>query len=282
MPLGAQLTDERRTMPPTLIIGNAIPETIRRNATGPTTIRIGGVGAITAQELHRTGLDTTLLTTISHDAPGQTAQNLLRQQPFAVHTAPAAGTVGYTDVLTTAGEPQELDAVYPTISWHEISAAAIALIPQHDWVAADCNLDAAALREIAQRTPTHRLVINGTAPDRCRRILAAADYPKAAVTLNRSEAAILYELTQTANPGELTRQLNTQYLLITHDADGWLLAYNGIVSHHPAIPAPSDTDFIGAGDSATAGLIYALATGQPPTDHINPAIARRLQHNRLS
>lgn len=272
-------------MPSTLIIGNAIPETVRRNATatGPATIRIGGVGAITAQELHRTGLDTALLTTISDDAPGQTAQNLLRQQPFAVHTAPAAGTVGYTDVLTTAGEPQELDAVYPTISWHEISAAAIALIPQYDWVAADCNLDAAALREIARRTPPGRLVINGTAPDRCDRILTAADYPKAAVTLNRSEAAILYNLTQTANPVALAHQLNTQHLLITKDANGWqLISPNGVITHHPAIPAPPDTDFIGAGDAATAGLLYALAAGQPPTDHINPAIARRLQHNCLS
>lgn len=270
-------------MPPTLIIGNAIPETVRRAETGATTLRIGGVGAITAQELHRCGLDVALLTTISHDTPGQTAQNLLRQQPFAVHTASAAGTVGYTDVLTTGGEPQELESVYPTISWDEISAAAIALIPQYDWVAADCNLDAVALREIARRTPPGRLVINGTAPDRCDRILSAADYPKAAVTLNRSEAAILYNLTQTANPDELARQINAQYLLITHDADGWQLASpNGVIARHPAVPAPPDTDFIGAGDAATAGLLYALAAGQPPADHIDPAIARRLQHNRLS
>lgn len=272
-------------MPSTLIIGNAIPETVRRAATGagPTALRIGGVGAITAQELHRCGLDTALLTVVSDDAPGQTAQNLLRQQPFAVHTVPAAGTVGYTDVLTTNGEPQELACEYPTIAWDEISAAAIALIPQYEWVAADCNLDAAALQEIAHRTPPHRLVINGTAPDRCRRILSTTDYPKAAVTLNRSEAAILYQLTQTPNPVELAARLNTQHLLITQDANGWrLLSPNGSIVHHPAVPVPPDTDFIGAGDSATAGLLYALAIGQPPADHINPAIARRLQHNRLS
>ncbi len=268
-------------MPPILIIGSAIPETVRRAATGASALRIGGVGAIMAQELHRSGLDVALLTLTSDDAPGRTAQNLLRQQPFAVHTTPAAGTVGYTDVLTTAGEPQELDALYPTISWGEINAAAIALIPQHDWVAADCNLDASALREIAQRTPSVRLVLNGTAPDRCDRILATADYPKAAVTLNRSEAAILYSLTQAANPDELARQLNTQHLLITHDADGWLLTAAGQTIRRPAVPVPPDTDFIGAGDAATAGLFYALAAGLPPADHINPAIARRLQRNCL-
>lgn len=269
-------------MPSILIIGNAIPETIRRAATGPTALRIGGVGAITAQELRRCGLDATLLTTVSDDAPGQTAQNLLRQQPFAVRTAPAAGTVGYTDVLTTNGEPQELACEYPTITWDEISAAAIALIPQHEWVAADCNLDDTALHEIVQLTQPNRLIINGTAPDRCHRILSAAGYPKAAVTLNRSEAAILYHLTQTAHPDDLARQINTQHLLITQDANGWLLlSPNGSIARHPAVPAPPDTDFIGAGDSATAGLLYALATGQPPIAHINPAIARRLQHNRL-
>ena len=266
-------------MPPILVIGSAIPETVRRSETGASALRIGGVGAIMAQELHRSGLDVALLTLTSDDAPGRTAQNLLRQQPFAVHTAAAAaGTVGYTDVLTTAGEPRELDALYPTISWVEINAAAIALIPQHDWVAADCNLDASALREIAQRTPPVRLVLNGTAPDRCDRILATADYPKAAVTLNRNEAAILYRQTRTANPDELARHLNAQYLLITHDADGWLLTTDGQTICRPAVPVPPDTDFIGAGDAATAGLLCAIAAGQPPADHINPAIARRLQY----
>lgn len=269
-------------MSPVLVIGNAIPETVRRAATGASILRIGGVGAITARELHRCGLDVALLTLTSDDAPGRTAQNLLRQQPFAVHTTPSAGTVGYTNVLTTDGEPQELDCEYPTITWHEISAAAIALIPQYEWVAADCNLDATALREIAQRTRQGRLVINGTAPDRCRRILPTTDYPKAAVTLNRTEAAILFDLTATgADAVALARQLNAQHLLITHDADGWLLVANSIISRHPAVPVPPDTDFIGAGDAATAGLLYALATGQEPASQINPAITRRLQHNRL-
>lgn len=276
-------------MPPILIIGNAIPETIRRAETGASILRIGGVGAITAQELHRCGLDVALLTLTSDDAPGQTAQSLLRQQPFAVHTTPAAGTAGYTEVLTTGGEPQELDCEYPTITWNEIGNSAVALIPQYDWVAADCNLDANSLREIAPRIPPGRLVINGTAPDRCRRILSTTDYTKAAVTLNRTEAAILFDLTATGvDAVALARQLNTQHLLITHDADGWLLVAagdgdnDGIISRYPAVPVPPDTDFIGAGDSATAGLLYALATGQEPATHINPAITRRLQHNRLS
>ena len=61
----------------------------------------------------------------------------------------------------------------------------------------------------------------------------------------------------------------------------WLLVNAGRVSRHPAAPVPPDTDFIGAGDSATAGLLYALASGRPPAPEIAAAIARRLEYNRL-
>ena len=271
--------------PRILVIGNAMPEKVRRAETGATALRLGGVGAITARELLRCGLhDVTLLAPVSSDAPGRTAQELLRQQPYAVIAAPARATVGYTRVLTTAGEPRELDAVYPTTTWSEIGAAAVdALASPYDWVAADCNLDADALAEIARRAPPGRLVINGTAPDRCDRILATAAYPKAAVTLNRREAAILHRLARigAGDAEALRRRLNSQWLLVTRDAAGWLLANAGRVSRHPAAPVPPDTDFIGAGDSATAGLLYALASGRPPAPEIAAAIARRLEYNRL-
>ena len=260
-----------------------MPEKVRSAETGATALRLGGVGAITARELLRCGLhDVTLLAPVSSDAPGRTAQVLLRQQPYAVIAAPARATVGYTRVLTTAGEPRELDAVYPTIAWAEIGApAADALASPYHWVAADCNLDADALAEIARRAPPERLVINGTAPDRCDRILATAAYPKAAVTLNRSEAAVLHRLAGADDADALRRRLNSQWLLVTRDAAGWLLVNAGRVSRHPAAPVPPDTDFIGAGDSATAGLLYALASGRPPAPEIAAAIARRLEYNRL-
>ena len=79
----------------------------------------------------------------------------------------------------------------------------------------------------------------------------------------------------------MRRRLNAQWLLVTRDAAGWLLANPGRVSRHPAAPVPPDTDFIGAGDSATAGLLYALASGRPPAPEIAAAIARRLEYNRL-
>ena len=274
--------------PRILVIGNAIPETVRRAETGAATIRLGGVGAITAGELCRCDgpVAVTLLATISDDTPGRMAQDLLRQQPYAVRTAPAGATAGYTESLTIGGEPQEIDAVYPTITWAEIGAAASDELAsrRYHWVAADCNLDAEALSEIARRAPPGRLVINGTAADRCHRILATAGTPKAAVTLNRSEAAVLYMQTNTTpdDAGALARRLSAQWLLITQDAGGWTLARDdGTVSRHPAVPVPPDTDFIGAGDAATAGLICALATGRPPAPAIADAIARRLETNRM-
>ena len=269
-------------MPRILVIGNAMAETVRRAENGVSSRRIGGVGAIMAQELHRCGLDVTLLAAVSSDEPGRAAQNLLQQLPFAVRMAPAAGTVGYTEVLTTQGEPQEVDAVYPTISWAEIGAVAGRLLPQYDWVAADCNLESDALRQIVCRARVGRLVINGTAPDRCRHILSTGDFSKAAVTLNRGEAGILRRLTGSGDDAAtLARRINTRRLLLTEGADGYLLVNGSCVSRHPAVPVPPDTDFIGAGDAATAGLLYALAAGKEPELQIDHAIRRRLEYNRL-
>ena len=270
-------------MPRILVIGNAIPETVRRGESGVSALRLGGVAAIMAQELHTHGLDVTLLAAASDDIHGKAAQDLLQRQPFTVVTAPASQSVGYAESRIKDGEPHELAADYPTISWAEIGPAATArLALGYDWIAADCNLDSHALRRIARRARPGRLAINGTALDRCRRILSTGDFPKAAVTLNRGEAAVLRQLTHSgADAAMLAGRLNTECLLITEDADGWLLVHDGKVSRHTAAPVPPDTDFIGAGDAATAGLLYALATGREPAPHIDRAISRRLEHNRL-
>ena len=112
--------------------------------------------------------------------------------------------------------------------------------------------------------------------------MSTGDFPKAAVTLNRSEAGILRRLTNSGDDvATLAHRLNARWLLITAGAAGWLLVSGSRVSRHPAVPVPPDTDFIGAGDAATAGLLYALATGKEPAPQIDNAIRRRLEYNRL-
>ena len=293
-------------MPGILVVGNAIPERVRRAESGAEGLRLGGVGAITAGALAGApgggggaGVAVTLLAVVSDDEAGLTAQELLRQQQgYAVRMAPALGTVGFSRAVTIRGEAQETEeteGVYPTITWGEIGAAAEEELAssRYDWVAADCNLNGEALFELARRAPAGRLVINGTADDRCERILATIPYSKGAVTLNRSEAAVLLLRTSILTRGvvnlntvrddaaALAQRLNAQRLLLTLDAEGWLLAAGGTAVHHRAAAAPADSDFIGAGDAATAGLIRALATGAAMAPAIAGAIARRLEGNRM-
>ena len=329
-------------MPGILVIGNAIPERVRRAESGAEGLRLGGVGAITAEALAgapgsvtgsavamgpaatesaagsvtgsavamgpaatgsvatvsaTAGVTVTLLAVVSDDEAGLLAQELLRQQEgYAVRTAPALGTAGYSRAVTIQGEAQETEAVYPTITWGEIGAAATEELAsaRYDWVAADCNLNGEALFELARRVPAGRLVINGTADDRCERILATIPYFKGAVTLNRSEAAVLLRRTSILTRGAgklnivrddavaLAQRLNARRLLLTLDAEGWLLAAGGAAFHHRAAAAPADSDFIGAGDAATAGLIRAVATGAEVAPAIAGAIARRLEGNRMA
>ena len=303
--------------PGILVIGNAIPERVRRAESGGEALRLGGVGAITAGALAEAagqgggggddgssdgcgdggeGVAVTLLAAVSDDGPGMTAQELLGQQAYAVRRAAAQGTAGYSRSVTVRGEAQETEGVYPTITWSEIGAAVAEELAseRYDWVAADCNLNGEALFELARRVPAGRLVINGTADDRCERILATIPYAKGAVTLNRSEAALLLRRTGIFKKGSgrrsiadddavaLARRLNAQRLLLTLDADGWMLAAGGAAFQHRSAAAPADSDFIGAGDAATAGLVGALATGAPLAPAIADAIARRLEGNRMS
>ena len=297
-------------MPGILVIGNAIPERVRRAESGAEGLRLGGVGAITAGALAEGagqgggggggdgggGVAVTLLAVVSDDGPGRTAQELLGQQGYAVRRAAALGTAGYSRSVTIRGEAQETDGVYPTITWSEIGAAVEEELAseQYDWVAADCNLNGEALFELARRVPAGRLVINGTADDRCERIMATIPYSKGAVTLNRSEAAVLLRRASIFTRGvvklsilrgdavALARRLNAERLLLTLDAEGWMLVAGGAAFQHRAAAAPADSDFIGAGDAATAGLIGALATGAPLAPAIADAIARRLEGNRMS
>ena len=290
-------------MPGILVVGNAIPERVRRGESGAERLRLGGVGAITAEALAGGGGDgggavaVTLLAVVSDDEAGLLAQELLRQQQgYAVRTAPALGTVGFSRAVTIRGEAEETEGVFPTITWGEIGATVVDELAssRYDWVAADCNLNGEALFELARRAPAGRLVINGTADDRCERILATIPYSKGAVTLNRSEAAALLRRTSILTRGAvklnivrddaaaLAQRLNAQRLLLTLDAEGWLLAAGGTAFHHRAAAAPADSDFIGAGDAATAGLSRALATGAPVRPAVAGAIARRLEGNRMA
>jgi bifunctional ADP-heptose synthase (sugar kinase/adenylyltransferase) len=68
---------------------------------------------------------------------------------------------------------------------------------------------------------------------------------------------------------ELARRLcaqNGRPAFVTLGAEGMLVAEPGGVTHVPGVPVTGEIDIVGAGDSATAGIVSALCAGATPAE----------------
>ena len=60
--------------------------------------------------------------------------------------------------------------------------------------------------------------------------------------------------------------LTEKPVFLTMGEDGILVAEGDSVTHVLAMRAPAEIDIVGAGDSATAGIVCALSTGATPIE----------------
>ena len=243
-----------------LVIGNSVEETVTRTETGQSRRHIGGVGAIMARELALSGPDAevTFLTTAAAGAPteairqGLTADGVhkvLVPQGYPPQTRRAQATI-----FTRRGNPVSARGDWPPIA--SISPQIAKLAAQHDWTLVSANLTTQDLRMAAAHSPN--LAFNGTTKKHALRI-TSIDNP-AVVTLNHSEAAALAKALDTNATYGLKRATNAGTLMITMGEFGRSLYHLDEPPFHSSAPkAPANTDFIGTGDAATAGLVYALA-----------------------
>ena len=127
-----------------------------------------------------------------------------------------------------------------------------------------------------------RLVANATSPKLAPKLLKLKG--QAAATLNTRElGAVRAHLRAKPAPEDLTRTFAASAVLLTKGPRGMTLHQDkGPSESVAATTPPQRTDFIGAGDAATAGLAWALANGHDPLPAAVRFVTALLERNAHS
>ena len=272
------MTNSRQ--PTFLVIGNAVIETItpterpHRHRT-----HLGGMGAIMARELALAGADTALLTT----APTSTIEQIQRfikhngVKPHVVNGQPPQPKAGQVKFTTRKGEVIRYSGTFsrPGGLAQEIAQ----LAPKYDRILVDMTVQPRDLQLL--NSMTAKLTLNASTKSKAAMLLHFTQ-PQI-ITMNRQEAATVKRLTKTNSDPDMARKLNTRQLLVTNGAHGKTL-YNiendqPTSTTSPAPKVPDDTDFIGAGDSLSAGLTFTAAYDLDPQETMDKFLTQLLVRN---
>ena len=266
-----------------LVIGNSVEEIVTRSETGRHRVHIGGVGAIMARELALSAPDEHV-TFLTIAAPGRPTDNIkigmamngVNQVsiPRAYRTLTRKSRARIT---TTGGNPVSAKGDWPPMP--SISPDIPGLAAVHDWTLITANLAPQDLEKAAAHSKN--LAINATTKHHAKGILAV-DNPSV-VTMNSQEASLLAASLGTHPGPGLKKATHARTLMITMGAKGRVIYHlDDEPRHAPAPKPPSGTDFIGAGDAATAGLVYAIAHRLDIDATVDRFILNLLQRNALA
>ena len=261
--------------PRILVVGNALHETVTRED-GAKRIHVGGVGGIMARELARAGSDVSLLCPVTEDQ----ADNLrARLEEDGVNPILVASRTTErnpeVNITVRRGEPVHFQGTFPRPA--SIMGQLKNVISHYPIVVTGLYMNQADLDFIYRNNDS--VVANATTHRLAPRLTRMKGIR--AMTMNRAEAGAIMRATNTQNEKLLAQTLQPEYLLITRGATGRTMYHRGENPETaPAIPIPKGTDFIGAGDSLTAGLAYAIAQGLDPNPVMNEFLARLLKFNQ--
>ena len=260
-----------------LVIGNALPETVVSLNPNKSRVHVGGVGAIMARELALAGAAVTLLTTAPTGAATQELADLLSNLPLQhiiVPGSPRQTQRSYAKIYTRSGKPVKAQGNFAPMGG--LAAEIADLVPNFDWVLMSLNPMPRDISLASQQAAN--LTLNATAPSLTKRFLQAKR--SRICTMNQQEANRLLDASKVNIPQNLLEKLKTDLVLVTNAANGYTIYRNGQPpQRHSAVPAPQGTDFVGAGDAATAGLAYAEAEGLDHAPTIDRFITNLLRRN---
>lgn len=266
--------------PSFLVIGNAVTETVTRTEDGAVRAHAGGVGAIMARELALAGADVTLLTTA---LPGPSLDDVRH------HLAKAGAKLD----ANTGDPPQRMHGqVHIRCRRGEFAGASGEWVrmgglgrriaetaPNQDMVLVSMNLMPGDLQTALKNS--RRLIANATSPKLASRLIRLKGLT--AATLNSREmGALSPHFRKKPKAGDMPSLLAAETVLLTKGARGMSLYTPDTVSDVAAPPVPAGTDFVGAGDAATAGLAWALANGLDPLDTAAAFVRAILDRNARS
>ena len=254
-----------------IAIGSAGIDTITHSETKRTQVRIGGVAATCAQELARAGHQVTLYCNLTDDHRGRQAATLLEQAGITSAPAYRARDHFHMSTITKGGSPGKVTGKFPFTYQNERQITrALKDSPNADLVITDTNLSADSLATLSLICPN--LLIIASSAGRAQSIRAITALPKTALSMNQLEHGRIGQPTY----AETLTHNHARHLLVTSGAQGFYQTTAAGTTHHPAVEVPPDSDFIGCGDAAAAGLAHAIVTGYDTLTCVAQFVARRL------
>jgi len=252
------------------------PMVLRTSNPGRMAATVGGVACNIARNLARLGVPTALLTVVGQDEFGERILREARAAGIDVTMTLMSGkpTGTYVALLDRDGDMtvalSAMDAM-EELTAQRISARAAAL-GQARMVAADCNLEEAALARLAEICASSRvpLAIDAVSTRKAERLrpLLKARLPIHLVSLNRDEAAVLAG-GRVQSGAELKRaaaalhRMGVRHALIGLSDRGTYASSADAGETASVAPFPVTlSDVTGGGDAALAGAIFALLDQQ--------------------
>ncbi|HEY1712548.1 MAG TPA: PfkB family carbohydrate kinase [Solirubrobacteraceae bacterium] len=243
-------------------------------------VSAGGKGANAAATAAGAGATVVFVSAVGTDADGEAALAALRAESVGVDAvtlrddAPTGAALIVTDarganlIAVAPGANARLCPEHVTRSLAQLADADVVLVSAEIPDAAI----AAAVRAGAERGA---VVVLDPAP--ARPSLLDAARIGAILTPNESEAA---ELTGCNDPEEAARRLAAltgRPAIVTLGEAGCLVADSDGITRHPAAPAETIVDTVGAGDAFAGGLAAALARGERLDGAVNAALRAAAQ-----
>ena len=261
-----------------LVVGNAQMETITQSETGLSRDHVGGVGAIMARELALAGAQVTLITT----APAGPATNEIAEAlsasgvtPMIVPGNPPQRERGYAHITTQNGGPKSARGGWPRMGGLNSHLSSM----KADWTLTALHAAPQDLSALSRMNGKN--AVNATSKKHVK--LMTHIWNQTIYTMNEAEARALIKEIDIDRLEDLPRALGAETVMVTRGRYGRITYTHGKDTQwHDAVPVPEGTDFIGCGDAATAGLVFATAEGLDQEETVDRFITDLMERNRLA
>ncbi len=264
-----------------LVLGSATLETVIHSHDQRRRVQTGGVAAQIATALASQARRTTIMATVGDDRNGSTIRDLLARSNVNLTSLHTNTESGHSTIVTHQGEHLSAKGHWP--KYNVASILTHSITKDITGILIDTNATPAAISDAL--TTANEMAVPSLVTAATKRgalhILQAGPVLRTAVTMNHRECNAIMNHTGVSLETELLDHLHTQFLLITNGDQGWTLHHREAQIHSPAPTPPSDTDFIGCGDYAAAGLMISIVDNIDPTEIINHLISLRMELNRL-
>ena len=258
-----------------LVIGNALPERVTRQETRQHRYHTGGVAGIMARELALAGDQVTLLTGAppgAHTANLEENLSTLGITPVIVPQITADRREPGVNILTKNGNPIRAVGHWPRLA--SMAPLIAGLTREHEWTLISLNITPED-RMAALRNSEH-LAVNATTRNLATQAVALKG--QRLLTMNHQEVQAIMARARAGQ--SLHDATGARTTMVTNGTKGRI---NHDVGSSPrpaaAVKVPPGTDFIGAGDAATAGLVHAMAHKLDQDDTVDRFITDLLSRN---